>query len=181
MSRTPEILNVRSLARSRLFEIQELDLRFSNGEQRRYERLMSSLQGAVLIVPMIDRDSFYLIREYAAGVERYELGFPKGKIESGEDPLVTAGRELQEEIGFAARRLEPVVTLSVAPGYFGHLTHVILAQDLYPSPLPGDEPEPIETVTWRLSELDALLRREDFTEARSMAALFLIRERLQHE
>lgn len=178
MSRPPEILNVRSLARSALFEIQELDLRFSNGEERRYQRLMGAMQGAVLIVPMIDADSFYLIREYAAGTERYELGFPKGKIEAGEDPLETAGRELQEEIGFAARRLEPVMTLSIAPGYFGHMTHVVLARDLYPSPLPGDEPEPVETLTWRLSELDALLQREDFTEARSIAALFLIRERL---
>lgn len=181
MSHTPEILNVRSLARSRLFEIEELELRFGNGAQRCFERLQAAAAGAVLIVPLIDADSFWLIREYAAGTERYELGFPKGRIEPGEDPLAAADRELREELGLAARRLEPVTRLSLAPGYFGHLTEVVLAGDLYPDALEGDEPEPLELVRCRFADLEALLARDDFTEARSIAALFLIRERLKHE
>ena len=181
MSHDPEILNVRSVARSRLFEIEALDLRFGNGEQRSFERLQAAASGAVLIVPLIDADSFWLIREYAAGTERYELGFPKGRMEPGEDPLVTANRELREELGLGARRLDEIRSLSVAPGYFGHLTLVVLARELYPDALEGDEPEPVEMQRWRFADLEALLERDDFTEARSIAALFLIRERLRHE
>ncbi|BAZ93182.1 ADP compounds hydrolase NudE [Thiohalobacter sp. COW1] len=181
MSHDPEILNVRSVARSRLFEIEALDLRFGNGEQRTFERLQAAASGAVLIVPLIDADSFWLIREYAAGTERYELGFPKGRIEPGEDPLAAANRELREELGLAARRLEPVTRLSLAPGYFGHMTEVVLAGELHPDALEGDEPEPLELVRWRFDDLAALLARDDFTEARSIAALFLIRERFKHE
>ena len=68
--------------------------------------------------------------------------------------------------------------MTVAPGYLSHTTHIVLARELYPSRLAGDEPEPIEVVPWRLEELDGLLADPDFTEARSIAALFLVRRHL---
>ncbi|MFZ5621987.1 MAG: ADP compounds hydrolase NudE [Pseudomonadota bacterium] len=180
MNSKPKILNVKPLAESRLFRIEQVDLRFANGIETQYERLVAAGGGAVLIVPMRDAETVLLIREYAVGVERYELGLPKGRTEAGEDVLATANRELMEELGFAARRLTPLAGLTVAPGYFGHVTQVVLAEDLYPQRRAGDEPEPIEVVPWRLDALDALLAREDFSEARSIAALFMVRERFNN-
>jgi ADP-ribose diphosphatase len=55
---------------------------------------------------------------------------------------------------------------------------VVLARDLYPDRLPGDEPETIEVVPWRLDDLEGLLARGDFTEARSIAAFYRVRELL---
>ncbi|RME33470.1 MAG: ADP compounds hydrolase NudE [Gammaproteobacteria bacterium] len=178
MSERPEILSVRLLAQTRLFRIEELDLRFSNGEERRYERLAGIAGGAVLVVP-VHEGQLYLVREYAAGTERYELGFPKGRIDPGESPEETANRELQEEIGLAAGRIEPLRAVTVAPGYFEHVTHLLLARDLRVSRLEGDEPEAVEVVRWPLADIDGLLGREDFTEARSLAALFLALQKLQ--
>lgn len=177
----PEILNIRTVARSRLFCIEELDLRFANGNRVCFERLRPGGRGAVLIVPMRDADTVLLIREYAAGLDRYELSLPKGLMEAGEDVATAANREIREEVGYGAEHLEVLTTLSIAPGYLGHRTHVVLARDLYPERLPGDEPEPIEVVPWPLSRLDVLTARDDFSEARSLAALFLARERLRHE
>ncbi|HEX5952135.1 MAG TPA: ADP compounds hydrolase NudE, partial [Rhodanobacteraceae bacterium] len=56
---------------------------------------------------------------------------------------------------------------------------VILAQDLYPQRLPGDEPEMLEVVPWKLADLNRLLVREDVSEGRSIAALFIAREYLE--
>jgi ADP-ribose diphosphatase len=122
-----------------------------------------------------------LVREYAVGVERYELGLPKGRLEPGENVLDTANRELMEELGYGARRLTEIAQLTVAPGYFGHITHVILAEDLYPQRRDGDEPEPVEVVPWALNDFEHLLTRDDFSEARSIAALYMVRERLKHD
>jgi ADP-ribose diphosphatase len=174
--RKPEILERRIVARSRMFSIEQLELRFANGVERTYERLHGSSRGAVLVVPMPDPDSMVLIREYSAGTDRYELAFPKGRIETDETPLQAGGRELQEEIGFAARRLELLRSVTLAPGFLGASTHILLARDLYPAPLEGDEPEPIETLTWPLTEVAALLAREDFTEGRSLLAVYLLLE-----
>jgi ADP-ribose diphosphatase len=54
----------------------------------------------------------------------------------------------------------------------------VLAQDLYPERLQGDEPEELEVVPWRMDELHLLLARDDVTEGRSIAALFMAREYL---
>jgi ADP-ribose diphosphatase len=178
MPQKPTILHSQTLAQTRLFHIEQLDLRFSNGVETRFERLLGSPQGAVLIVPMLDDDTILMIREYAAGIDRYELTLPKGRIEKGEALLSAANREIMEEIGYGANALHHLTSLSLAPGYVGHFTHVVLARDLYPQKTEGDEPEPLEVVPWRLSELPQLLLREDCTEARSIAALFMTREYL---
>lgn len=178
MPRKPVTVQRRIIARSRLFQVEGVSLRFANGVEAEYERLTPGpgFAGAVLIVPVLDGDRVLLVREYAAGTDRYELGLPKGRIELGEEPLAAAARELCEEVGYAAGRLTPLRLLTLAPGYLSHQTQVVLAEELYPACLEGDEPEALEVVSWPLSDLAGLLAREDLTEARSIAALFLIRE-----
>lgn len=181
MTDKPEVLATRTIAQSRLFEIQQVDLRFSNGAEVQFEKLESRGFGAVLIVPLIAPGRVLLVREYGAGVDRYELSLPKGRVEPGETLVAAAERELREEVGYGARRLERITGLTVAPGYLGHVTEVILARDLYRSPLPGDEPEPPEVVEWSLDAIVELLARGDCTEARTYAALYIVRDLLGAE
>lgn len=175
----PETLQTTTLAKTRIFHIEQVDLRFANGAEVSYERLLGSTRGAVLIVPMLDGDTVLLIREYCAGINRYELALPKGRIEHNEAIVDAANRELMEETGYGARKLTHLTTWTVAPNYLSHTIHIVLAQDLYPQRAAGDEPEEIEVVPWKLSNLPALLTRADVTEARSIAALFMARELLQ--
>ncbi|RZA20134.1 MAG: ADP compounds hydrolase NudE [Lysobacteraceae bacterium] len=163
------------------YRMERLDLEFSNGERRRYERLHGRGHGAVAVVPMLDDDTVLLVREYAAGVHRYELGLVKGRIDAGETPLEAANRELMEEAGYGARDLTELRSLTLAPVYMSHATHLILARDLYPQRLPGDEPEELELVPWKLDALGELILREEFSEGRSIAALFIAREWLQQQ
>ncbi|QIZ78421.1 ADP compounds hydrolase NudE [Ferrimonas lipolytica] len=175
----PEILSNELVAESRLFKVEQLELRFSNGELRTYERMRGGRTGAVMVVPMIDAEHMLLVREYAAGTHRYELGFPKGLIDLGEEAAAAANRELQEEIGFAARTLQPLMQVALAPSYFASNMDIFLALDLYPSQLEGDEPEPLEIVKWPIADVDGLLARVDFSESRSITALFLARKSLK--
>lgn len=176
MAKLPEILNKTLIAKSRFFAVEELQLRFANGVERTYERLRPGSIPAVMVVALADDDTVLLIREYGAGVEAYELGFPKGALEPGETLEEGALRELQEETGFGARDFTVLKTVSLSPGYMGHRLTIVLAEDLYPSRLEGDEPEPIEVVPMALSALDDWVWREDFTEARSLAALYMVRD-----
>jgi ADP-ribose diphosphatase len=178
MPKKPTVRNRRQLVHTGVFHVEEMELEFENGQQRTYQRIVGSQQGAVLVVPLLDRDTVLLIREYAAGMDRYELAFPKGHIEQGEDPLTAANREIQEETGYAADRLEQIASFTIAPGYLGHTTHIVLASDLYEKRLEGDEPEPIEVVPWKISAFDELMSCKDFTEARSIASLYLVRDLL---
>jgi ADP-ribose diphosphatase len=160
--------------------VEVLDLEFSNGERRHFHRQKPHGHGAVVVVPMLDEHTVLLVREYAAGVHRYELGLVKGRIDAGETPAQAADRELKEEAGYGARRIDVLRAMSLAPTYMSHQSWLVLARDLYPERLPGDEPEELEVVPWKLDALDELMLREDFSEGRSLAALFIAREWLRN-
>lgn len=182
MRQTPKILKTEIVANSRLFRIETVDLEFSNGEKRVFERLRGIRgHGTIMMIPVeADNDTVLLVREYAVGVERYEIGLPKGIVEVDEDPIEAANRELKEELGLGARKFTFIKRMSNAPGFFASHVQSVLVQDFYEERLEGDEPEPIEIVPWKLSRLEELLEREDFTEARSIAALFIVRELLKN-
>lgn len=173
MRKKPKILKIETLATTRVFNIERLDLEFSNGERRQYERLKPPGNGAVLVIPMLDDDTVVMIYEYSGGTDRYELALTKGKIDAGEAPLDAANRELMEEIGYGSNKLTFLKTMTLAPGYQSNITHIILAQELYEASAEGDEPEPLEVVEHKLSNLEELVYNEDLTEARTIAALYM--------
>lgn len=181
MAKLPKIHARRELDPGNLFKVESLDLEFSNGEKRTYERLRSHGLGAVIVVAMRDEHSVLLVKEYAAGLHHYELGLVKGRLEAGETILEGAQRELKEEIGFGAHDMVELTELSLAPGYMTHVTHVVLARNLYPAKLEGDEPEALEIVPWPLADLYKLVQRPDCTEGRSIAALYIAHDFLQQE
>ena len=178
MRKPPIVHSTRVAEGSHFLKVELLDLEFSNGARRTYERLKGSGLGAVIIVPMRDDDTVLLVREYGAGIDRYELGLPKGRLDRDETVEQGANRELKEEIGYGARELHILTTLSLSPAYMTSMTHVVLARDLFAERLAGDEPEELEVVEWKLSRLHELIGRTDVSEGRSIAALFIAREYL---
>ncbi len=170
---TPTILATREVARSRFFNIEEVDLRFPNGVERTYERLPARGRDAVIVVPVDAHGNVLLIREYAAGFHEVQLTLPKGACEAGEDVLQAADRELREEIGFGSKDTRFNKQLSAVPGHMGFTIHVVLAQQLYRQRLAGDEPEAPEVVPWPLACIEQLYACREFSEARALAALAL--------
>ena len=161
--------------------VEILDLEFSNGERRHYRRVVAHGPGAVIVVAMPDPEHVLLVREYAAGVERYELGPVKGAIDPGERPEVAATRELMEEAGFGAHDVRVLRTLALSPSYMTHHAHIVLARDLYPQRLEGDEPEPLEVIAWPIADLGELVMRDEMSDGRAMAALYIAREWLARQ
>lgn len=174
----PEILQRRELDFGGPFQVEKLDLRFSNGVERTYERMAPRGRGAVVVAGLRDPETLLLVREYACGPHRYELGLVKGRIDAGETPEQAAVRELKEEAGFGAHRVTRLRAMTLSPGYMAHQTWLVLLEGLYPERLEGDEPEELEVIPWRLDALDQLMLREDCSEGRSLAAMFIVREYL---
>ncbi len=90
MTKKPDILATNILAQTKIFTVEGMHLHFSNGEERQFERIKIGAGAAVMIVPMLDDHTILLIREYAAGIGEYVMGFPKGAVEKGEDLCVDA-------------------------------------------------------------------------------------------
>ncbi len=179
MPTKPEILKRQSIARTRLFQVEQLELRFSNGVERSYERLASKGFGAVAIVPVTKEGAVILVQEYSAGINAYQWGLPKGAIDPGEDNFTAANRELKEEAGVGARELRFLKNIHITPSYMERSIDVMVAWDLYEASLPGDEPEPMATMHWPLKDLDGLMAREDMSDGISISALYMARDYLQ--
>ena len=128
---------------------------------------------SVCIVPVDADGNVLLVRQYRKAVESFLLEAPAGKMESGEDPEATALRELQEEVGHRAGKLEPLGSFFVAPGWCTQTIHAYLARDLTPARLDADEDEFIEVVRRPLSEISEMIADGSIRDAKSVASLLL--------
>ena len=114
----PEILKIKQIATSRLFNIEQVDLKFSNGEQRTFKRLKAGTRKAVIIAAMQDNNTILLVNEYAVGTESYELSLPKGLVDHNETIEQAANRELQEEVGMKAGKIDKILDNPIDYPYF---------------------------------------------------------------
>lgn len=181
MNKKPDILDVSTLAKSKLFTIEQVSLLFHNQQQRNYERIIAPGNGAVLIIPVVNDSTLLMINEYCVGTDNYQLLFPKGRIDGGESIIQAANRELMEETGYGAQKLTHIHSMSIAPGYLDFITHIVIAEELYEQTLEGDEPEPMQVQTIDLNKFDDILQLDTLTEARSIASLYLVRDYLQKQ
>ena len=166
-------LGEKVIFKSKLFTIKDTDLELENGEKVTYQ-IMEKNDTAMLI-PVTVEGNVLFVKEFYNAINEYQLGLPKGRIDEGFDDKETANKELQEEIGFKANKLTKLGILTIAPGYLNQKTHVFLAQDLVESKLQGDEPEELETLEHPLNDFESLIDEGKLTEARMIAALYLVR------
>lgn len=130
--------------------------------------------GAVAIVPLLDDGRVILVRQYRHAVGRVLTEVPAGTLHPDETPEECALRELQEEIGYTADRLERLTAFHLAPGYSTELIHLFLATGLQPAESEKDEDELLELVVMPLDEAVAKIFDGSIQDAKSVAALLLV-------
>jgi ADP-ribose pyrophosphatase len=136
--------------------------------------------GSVVILPVDENRNLILVRQYrhAAGKELLEL--PAGTREGDEPFEHCAAREIREETGFAAGRLERVGHFYLAPGYSTEFMVVFVATDLVHDPLKPDEDEFLQIEKIPLRRLFELIEMGELPDAKSLAALLLARKFLEN-
>ena len=97
--------------------------------------------GAVAIVAINDAGEVLMVRQYRTALERVTVEIPAGKLERGEDPLACARRELSEETGYEAGRIDYLMPIAVAAGYSDEIIHLYMASDLRPGAAHPDDDE----------------------------------------
>ncbi len=138
------------------------------------------MDDGVLVVPMRDGENVILLNEYSVAYEQNILFVTGGTVEPGEPHEQTANRELQEEIGYKAARLDYLGELRPMIKYMRCHLFVYLARDLQGSQLEGDEPWPMVAEPVALSEIESLIASGRLLDANAIAALYMARTFLQN-
>lgn len=152
---------------------------FLSPEGESFDRELVHHPGAVSVVP-VDGDEVVLVRQFRAAVDREVLEIPAGKRDvDGEAPEATAQRELAEEVGLRAGRLEKLVSFYNSIGFSDELSHVYLGTELEPAEqdLQGHEEQHLTIERIRLDDVPALLASGDLVDAKTIIGLTLARAR----
>lgn len=127
--------------------------------------------GAVCILPLFDDRRVLLIRNYRVAVKQELIELPAGTLEPGEAPLITAQRELQEETGYRAQSLRPLLEFWMSPGILCERLHLFLATGLAPGKQSLDEGEQIRPMIVSWKDAIDMVRRGDIQDAKTLVAL----------
>jgi ADP-ribose pyrophosphatase len=133
----------------------------------------------VLIVAVTPHSEVLVVRQYKHGAKQVVRELPAGYIEPGEDPVDCARRELREETGYEAERIEPLAVLFASPTAASNKAHIFLATGLVKA---GDQqPDPNEKIVVEKMDLAAAVAAQPFQGLSSVAALLLAWQRWASE
>lgn len=146
-----------------------------------FEREVVHHPGAVVVVPVTAEGRVIMVRQYRAAVEDELLEIPAGKRDvDGEPTEVTAARELAEEVGRAASRLDLLARFYNSPGFTDEFTWLYLARDLHdvPNDRQGSEEQAMTVEEVDLGDVAGLIASGAIRDAKSIIGLCLAREHL---
>ncbi len=147
----------------------------------RFERDLVHHPGAVVVVPLVDDATALLVRQYRAAVGQEMLEVPAGKRDVADEPTeVTAARELAEEVGRAAGRMELLARFYNSAGFSDELSWLYLARDLTAVDVEpqGVEERSMTVVEVRLADVDDLIASGELMDAKTIIGLTLAMRRL---
>ncbi len=171
-------IHVQTPHRGRLFRVEVLSWTDERG--RPITREVVRHPGAVLIVPRLGPERVVLVSNYRIAVDKNLWELPAGTLEGDESPPDAAARELEEETGYRAGRIEPLGQFYSSPGFCDELIHVFVAQELS---FVGQRLEPheqIEAHDFGWSEALAMIDNGEIRDGKTIAGLLMF-DRRGHE
>lgn len=132
--------------------------------------------GAVVILPLLDDGRVCFVRNYRVAVGERLVELPAGTLEPGEEPRVTAERELAEETGYRAGMMEHLLTFCMSPGILDETMHLYVAKELRAGPMALEAGEEIEPMLCTWEEAMEMVRRGDIRDAKTLVGLLYYRD-----
>jgi ADP-ribose pyrophosphatase len=157
------------LFQGRRFRVERVEWTDAGGATRVHEVVRHP--GAVVILPLLDDGRLCLIRNHRPAVGRTLYELPAGTLEPGEDPAAAAQRELAEETGYRAGKLEHMLDCYSSPGICDELLHLFAAKELQPGPMALEAGEVIQPHLCTWDEAREMVRRDEIQDAKTLLGL----------
>lgn len=153
----------------RIFKVVKKFITSTNGKN--VERHVIEHPGAVVILPVLSDGRIVLIRQYRVAVDENLIELPAGTMESGEEPIATARRELMEETGYRAGSLIPLLRFYASPGFAKEEMRLFKATELVAGPTALEEDEKIESLLVSLPQAIKMIQLGEIRDAKTIVGL----------
>lgn len=163
----------------RIYDGKIISLRIDTVElpdQKHHKREIVEHPGAVAIVALTGEENIVLIRQFRKAVEKPLLEIPAGKIEKNEEPLKAAIRELKEETGYLADRMEYLTEIYTSPGFSDEKITLFFAKNLTEGETEFDSGENIDTEIYSLDACVEKIRTGEITDAKTIAGILAVKQ-----
>jgi ADP-ribose pyrophosphatase len=169
-----KVLNSERRYAGRVFNLVLDEVELPSG--RRTVKEIAEHAGGAVIVPMMEDRTLLLVRQYRHAVRQHVVELPAGKLGEGEDPAVCAARELEEETGYVAARLEKLTAIFTTPGFCSEQLHIYLATGLQKAAggqklEDGEFSLTVERIP--LGDAVAMIRRREIVDGKTIAGILL--------
>lgn len=154
-----------------IINVEKLTVLLPNGKEA--TRDVVRHPGAAVVIPVKDNGNILLVKQYRKPCDMISLEIPAGKLDKGEDPVVCAERELAEETGYHARKLQKVMTIHSAPGFSDEVLHMYVATGLTKCEACPDDDEFITCGEYPLSDCVYMVDNGEITDAKTIIGIFL--------
>jgi ADP-ribose pyrophosphatase len=165
-----DVVSSQTVFQGRAIKLRVDQVRASNGI---FQIEVLEHTGGVAVVPLDDAGNVLMVRQYRHSAGQELLEIPAGTVKAGEDYAVCAARELQEEVGMKADKIDLIGEFFLAPGYSSELMRLYLATGLAPSSLPQDEDEEIVVEKIPFARAVQMAIQGELRDAKSVAGLLL--------
>ncbi len=166
----PETISKKSIYRGKIFDV-SLD-KIREGEIE-YEREIVSHHGSAVIVPVFTDQTVALVKQYRHAAEKYLWEIPAGSLAEGELPETGARRELEEEIGVTAEKVEKLTEFYVSPGFLSEKMFVFLATNLTETAQNLEDDELLEIGKFTFEQVFQMIRSNEIEDSKTMVGLIL--------
>ena len=129
--------------------------------------------GASAVVAIDEDNRIIMEKQFRYALNDYLLEIPAGKLDAGEDPLVCAKRELEEETGIIASEWISLGTIATSPGFCNEVIHLYVAKGLSKGEIHWDEDEYVEVEHYTFDELLQRIKEEKIKDSKTLSALLL--------
>ncbi|PPC86255.1 MAG: NUDIX hydrolase [Methylotenera sp.] len=173
------LISSETIASGGMLTVKRDQVRLPNGHSSQREYVTHP--GAVVVVPLLANGNVILERQFRYPLHQVFIELPAGKIDAGEEILITGQRELLEETGFSAAEWVKLGHQHPCIGYSNEIIHMYLARGLSAGQHQRDADESLEVFDLPFEDCMNMIQRGEITDGKTIVALFFAEKYLtQH-
>lgn len=165
------VKNSKIIFKGFVFDIKVDDIEYNSGNKG--VREVVEHNGGAVVVPITNEGKIVLVKQYRYPFDEWLYELPAGKLETDEDPLVCATRELTEETGYTSNKISPLGRIYTSPGFSSEILYIFLAEELVPGEHNREEGEDgMEVIELSLDEANKMIRDGKIVDSKTISGIY---------